>query len=147
MTDPAAASTSTPPTTPAPPPTNPNAQLGKNDFLKLLVAQLQNQDPSNPMDSSQFMGQLAQFSALEQMTNVATAVNSLSSTLTLGQSVDLIGRELAFTRADGSVGTGIADGVTVQNGAPVIDVAGESVAPSSIVAVSSPSAQGDTAQP
>ena len=61
---------------PSPPTTSvvnnsPGAQLGKDDFLKLLVAQLQNQDPSNPTDGTQFMGQLAQFSSLEQMTNVS----------------------------------------------------------------------------
>ena len=43
--------------------TNPNAILGKDDFLKLLVTQLQHQDPMNPMDDKDFMGQMAQFSS------------------------------------------------------------------------------------
>ncbi|MFN3533793.1 MAG: flagellar hook assembly protein FlgD, partial [Desulfatiglandales bacterium] len=46
-----------------------NTQLGKEDFLKLLVAQLQHQDPLNPMNSTEFTAQLAQFSALEQQRN------------------------------------------------------------------------------
>ena len=61
---PSAGSTTT--TTPA----NAQQPLGKEDFLKLLVAQLSAQDPLDPMDSREFTAQLAQFSALEQMTNV-----------------------------------------------------------------------------
>ena len=47
-----------------------STNLGKDDFLKLLMTQLQNQDPSNPMEDTQFIAQMAQFSSLEQMTNM-----------------------------------------------------------------------------
>ena len=46
--------------------------MGKDDFLKLFVAQLQHQDPMNPMEDSEFMGQMASFSTLEQITNMAS---------------------------------------------------------------------------
>ena len=49
------------------------ARLGKDQFLKLFVAQLQHQDPMNPMQDTEFMGQMASFSTLEQVTNLATA--------------------------------------------------------------------------
>ncbi|MFA5072278.1 MAG: flagellar hook capping FlgD N-terminal domain-containing protein [Nitrospirota bacterium] len=53
--------------------------MGKNDFLKLFIAQLQNQNPLNPIDSTGFTSQLAQFSSLEQLTNINTALSNLTS--------------------------------------------------------------------
>jgi len=61
------------------PQTSQTQSLGKDDFLQLLVAQLAAQDPLNPMDSQDFSAQLAQFSALEQMTNVNTNLNELKA--------------------------------------------------------------------
>src|SRR3712207_9031435 len=67
-----------------------NAELGKDQFLKLFVAQLQHQDPMNPMQDQDFMGQMASFSTLEQVTNMAKASE-------LTQSVGLLGRTVTYT--------------------------------------------------
>src|SRR3954468_3742272 len=69
--------------------------IGKDDFLKLLVGQLQHQDPMQPSDDNQFIGQMAQFSQLEQQTNTATATDQLVRASTLG----LIGRTVTYTDA------------------------------------------------
>jgi flagellar basal-body rod modification protein FlgD len=62
--------------------------MGKDDFLKLLVKQLQNQDPMNPMDGTQFASQLAQFSSVEQLSNINTTLTqSVSSNQLLSQSI------------------------------------------------------------
>jgi len=58
--------------------------LGKNDFMKLLLAQMQNQDPLNPTDNTEFVAQLAQFSSLEQMTEMNS---NLETTLTQNKQV------------------------------------------------------------
>jgi len=83
--------------------------MGKDDFLQLLVTQMQNQDPLNPMDNSEFASQLAQFSALEQMANVNTNLDAMlkgQQTIASNQSVALIGKSV---RADGNT-VGIEDG-------------------------------------
>lgn len=54
-----------------------NSDLGKDAFLKLLITQLQHQDPTNPMDDREFISQMAQFSSLEQMQNMTKAMESL----------------------------------------------------------------------
>ena len=117
-------------------PTNPNASLGKDDFLKLFVAQMQHQDPMNPTDNSEFMAQMAQFSSLEQMSNMAKSNQELASALTLGQAVGLIGRNVTFTDAAGAEQSGVVEMVSTESGSPVLTVAGKSgVLPSSITQV------------
>jgi flagellar basal-body rod modification protein FlgD len=72
--------------------------LGQDAFLKLLVAQLQNQDPTSPTDNSAFIAQLATFSSLEQLTQISKQVSSITTLLT--QTPTSAGT------AQGSTGTG-----------------------------------------
>ncbi|PID39981.1 MAG: hypothetical protein CR984_05590 [Proteobacteria bacterium] len=72
-----------------------NSVMGKDDFLSLLVAQLQHQDPLNPSDSTEFTAQLAQFSSLEQLQNIGDALNGFEvyqSTLNNIQASNFIGK-------------------------------------------------------
>ena len=71
--------------------------LGENDFLKLLTAQMQAQDPLNPMDSANFAAQLAQFSSVEQLTNINTKLTNLAASQASLQNTmasDLIGKKV-----------------------------------------------------
>lgn len=55
--------------------------LGSDTFLQLLVTQLQNQDPTQPQDSSEFLAQLAQFSSIEKLTSIEASVNAIGQAL------------------------------------------------------------------
>ena len=78
----------------------PTQTLGENDFLKLLTAQMQAQDPLNPMDSANFAAQLAQFSSVEQLTNINTQLTNMAASQTSLQNTmasDLIGKKVVVT--------------------------------------------------
>ncbi|TVR90690.1 MAG: flagellar hook assembly protein FlgD [Spirochaetaceae bacterium] len=86
-------------------------QLGRDDFLKLLITQLQNQDPTAPMEDKQFIAQMAQFSTLEQMTNMSNDFRSLSSVLGSGRAMQMLGRAVEIVAGDTTV-NGVVEEVT-----------------------------------
>ncbi len=95
-----------------------STELNKDDFLKLLITQLKNQDPMSPMDDSQFVSQMAQFSSLEQMSNVATAISDLKESMVklnsqslLTQGAAMIGKNVVGTDSEGTEITGTISSV------------------------------------
>ncbi|QAY65604.1 flagellar hook assembly protein FlgD [Paenibacillus protaetiae] len=70
------------------------SELGKDAFLQLLVEQLKNQDPMNPMDNTQYIAQLTQFTSVEQLMNISTKLDSLS--MDLGSASTLIGKTIGW---------------------------------------------------
>jgi len=107
-----------------------NSAMGKDQFLKLFVAQLQHQDPMNPMQDSDFMGQMASFSTLEQVSNLASE-NARSN------AIGLLGRTVTYTDKDGVDHTGAVEKVSTKDGKPSLTVGGaDGVDPSSISQVS-----------
>jgi flagellar basal-body rod modification protein FlgD len=92
--------------------TNQNTALGKDEFLTLLVAQLQHQDPMNPMDSTGFTAQLAQFSSLEQLQNVNDQLGHIGASqaaLNNSQAVDYIGKTVVASGSSTQVNDGVAE--------------------------------------
>ena len=116
---------------------NGNQVLGKDDFLKLMVAQMKNQDPMNPADDKDNIAQMAQFSSLEQITNLATATQDLANRMSLTQNVGLLGHDVTYTKADGTSASGAVDGLNLTtDGKATLSVAGRTgVDPTSITSV------------
>jgi len=113
-----------------------NGQLGKDEFLKLFVAQLQHQDPMNPMNDSEFMGQMASFSTLEQVSNLASANQKVADALTQSSAVGLIGRTVTYTDAAKAEQTGVVEKVSTVGGKPSLTVGGkDGVDPATITQV------------
>jgi flagellar basal-body rod modification protein FlgD len=122
-------------------PVDKTQQLGKQDFLKLLMAQLRNQDPGKPMDDSQMIAQMAQFSALEATQQLQQTIQQSANLQTVFQAGALIGKYIQANESDGTSTTGAVSGVNFSstNGvvSPTLQVDGKDVDYSTIVKVSS----------
>ena len=115
-------------------------ELGPDVFLKLLITELQYQDPLSPMDNAQFMTQLAQLSSLEATQNLQMS----SQALGLMQSAAFVGKTVEIIGHDGEIIIGVVDEVQFENSAPVLVVEGERVGLESVLRVinSSPAGPG-----
>ena len=103
-------------------PTAPAAQsLGLQDFLKILLTQLNHQDPLKPMDNQEFMAQMAQFTALEQSQRLNDKLDLLIANQAALQSVGLIGRIVDVTTNSGNV-TGTVTSLSLQGEHPKVTV-------------------------
>jgi flagellar basal-body rod modification protein FlgD len=96
----------------------PGNTLGKDAFLKLLVAQLRYQDPTAPTDSAQFMAQTAQFTQVEKLEEIAAAVAQSLGAQSLLSAAALVGRTVTWTGTDGTELSGQVTGASFNtNGA------------------------------
>lgn len=96
--------------------------MGAQQFLQLLTTELQNQDPLQPMDDTQSVAQLAQFSALQSQTDLTTAFQNFQSNFGVMQASSLIGKKVTVVTPDGSGNSatqnGTVNSIAVQNGQP-----------------------------
>ena len=110
--------------------------LGKDDFLKLLVGQLRNQDPLNPTSDTDFIGQMAQFSQLEQTTNMASVNEQLVAQQRGARAVALLGRTVTYTDVTGAAATGSVERVEWNDHQPSLTVGGVAgINPDAVTAV------------
>jgi len=114
---------------------NASATLGQNDFLKLLVAQLKYQDPMKPTDSSQFMGEMAQFSTVQGVTSMGTTMEGMSHANDVSQAIALIGKEIRYKALDGTIGSGTVQSTQTDNGAVTLQLADGDVVLKDVVGV------------
>jgi len=99
--------------------------MGKDTFMKLLVAQMANQNPMEPTDDKEMIAQMTQFSTLEQITNMATESSKSATASQMSQAVNLLGRTVTYLDGDGNKQTGTVDQVSMVNGAPNLTIGGK----------------------
>lgn len=104
--------------------------MGKDDFLKLLVTEMRNQDPLQPMDNKDFIAQMAQFSSLEQMNNVSNSMENLNKSMfnfaqqsSLTQGAAMIGKWVGGINVDGVTPMeGVVEAVKWLDGEPMVQI-------------------------
>ncbi|MFC4312687.1 flagellar hook assembly protein FlgD [Steroidobacter flavus] len=98
------------------------AQLSQDDFMRILLAQLQFQDPLKPMDNQEFVAQLAQFSGLEINRQQSEKVDQLLAMQSVDQSVGIIGKNIEVQTSSGSSTVGSVTAVSFRTGEPRLTV-------------------------
>lgn len=92
--------------------------LDKDDFLKILVGQMQNQDPMNPnADTGDMVAQMSQFTLVEQISNLA-------KTSMVNQSMGMIGKTVTYSRRDGTTAEGVVEKVAIEGQNPKLTISG-----------------------
>ncbi|MBP2635815.1 MAG: hypothetical protein H6Q72_1722 [Firmicutes bacterium] len=108
------------------------SELGKDEFLKLLITQLQYQDPMDPMEDKDFIAQMAQFTSLEQMQN-------MNSSMQMTQASSLIGMKVTWTdSASAKEVSGVVESVRLVNNEPKLVIGNNSINLSEVTAVELP---------
>ena len=109
-----------------------NDALGKDAFLKLMVAQLKYQNPMSPLDGSQFLAQTAQFNMLEQLQEISKQSAQLVADEGSRTAASMLGRKVTYTDADGKEASGVVSGARLDPDGAVLMV-GETKVPLSSV--------------
>jgi flagellar basal-body rod modification protein FlgD len=111
--------------------------FGQDTFLKLLVAQLKYQDPSNPADGSEFMAQTAQFTQVEKLTQLADAQKDMVNAQLMLSASNLVGRTVTYPGPDGFDITGVVTSAKFGGSDPTLRVGNTDVPLSSVKEVRS----------
>ena len=113
--------------------------MGKQQFLELLVTQLQNQDPLDPVKNEDFAAQLAQFSSLEQMQNLNNSFEGFMRLSQVQSASSMIGREVEWVDKDTAAAvSGVVEKISISNGSLNLVVNGQTVPVNDIVEVRNP---------
>jgi len=110
----------------------PTQELGQDAFLKLLVAQLRYQDPSNPADGTAFLAQTAQFTQVEKLGQLADEQQSLVKAQLMLNASGMVGRTITYPGPDGADVTGIVSSATFTGSTPTLRVGNTDVPLSSV---------------
>ena len=114
-----------------------NNTLEKDDFLKLLIVQLENQDPTKPLEDKEFISQMAQFSSLEQMTEMNKTLTNLITNYKSSLSYALLGKEVeVFNSVTDELNSGLVTEITFGNEGPLISFNGFSYSIDDVTKVS-----------
>ncbi|OZB97803.1 flagellar hook capping FlgD N-terminal domain-containing protein [Paenibacillus sp. XY044] len=126
--------------------------LGKDQFLSILVTQLQNQDPMQPMEDKEFIAQMAQFTSVEQLMNISSQLTAMSQSL--GNVSGLIGKQISWVDGGSSsdesgesapeIKSGIVDSIIVKDGVQYASVGSVAIPITKIIEIMDAKQEEDT---
>lgn len=122
--------------------TSAGAEIDRNEFFKILIAQLQSQDPFNPMDQSEFLSQISSLESLRSMEDLRTSLESVVRSQDFSAAGSLIGKRVVGQSDSGEQVAGIVDRVVLQDGEVRLMVGDETVSLSKLLLVEDPFAFG-----
>jgi flagellar basal-body rod modification protein FlgD len=96
--------------------------IGTDQFLTLLIAQIQNQNPLEPVSDTDFLNQLAQFSTVQGIQTLNASFGEMLKLQQLTQGSELLGKQIEFTQDDGTSQTGRVNSVVVDNGKILLEI-------------------------
>jgi len=122
-----------------------NQTLSEQDFLNLLVTQMTQQDPLDPMTNEDLLSQMVQFSTLQGNTAMQSTLSSLQTTEQFTQANSMIGAQVTVqTDSSGDTAQGVVSGISLSSGTPQIIVNGQAYSLSSVLSVTTPSTTGSS---
>jgi flagellar basal-body rod modification protein FlgD len=108
------------------------ASLTPDDFLKMLITELQNQDPTNPTDNSQILQQISEMSNIQATTSLNSSITAMVTEQNLSAASALVGKNVQGLADDGSTASGTVDSVTISNGVPKLNIGQQTMTLSNI---------------
>jgi len=99
-------------------------ELGKEEFLKILAAQFRGQNPLEPVKDTEFIAQMAQFSALEQLQNIAAKLDVFEEDIIWNQYLAMLGKEIHALTTNDTFVEGVVTGITFKNGRFLFEING-----------------------
>ena len=113
--------------------------MGQDKYLKLLITQLRYQDPHNPLQNHEFAAQMAQFSALEQMTKMNGSMEKFINSARLGESYAMLGKEVSWYDIDTQeLNSGIVNAIVLTDNQPMLRVGSIELSPEAITGIRIP---------
>jgi flagellar basal-body rod modification protein FlgD len=116
--------------------------LDSSDFMNLVMQQLKNQNPLDPMSDKDYMSQLSQMDSLQELQKMNTTLSKLTSANSMSQAANLIGRNVEANLADGTAVSGLVSSVSMVNDNVVLTVGNYLVPLTGVTTVSAPATSG-----
>jgi flagellar basal-body rod modification protein FlgD len=127
-----------------------NSQKLQDQFMNLLISQMKNQNPLEPLKNDQFLAQTAQFQSLQELqrlnATMTSMIQSFSALTQLNNAASLIGKEATVSLPDGKEKTGLVSGVSLEEGGVMLQIGAESVPLGAVKRIGLPKAIDETAE-